>query len=663
MNIVLKVNNQSIETSGLTKDYREAICEYVWNGFEANAKNVAISFTQNVMTGIDSITVSDDGDGIIFDELSDTFGAFLVSQKNSLSLKAKTKANKGKGRFSFGVFSTLATWYTKYKDGNDIYAYTIKLDSANKQDIVCDDIPQKISDLNTGTIVTFYNIHDMSIDDISVDKVEDYLLSEFSWFLYLFKDRHLSINGVNIDYNKHINIDYSDSVIFNIANNSFQVDLIVWKEKIKEKFCCYFMSSANVLKGSDTTTFNRNTIDFNHSVFVKSSMFDDKSSVCFDSYEQTTLLNNDEQRFVFKELKIKIQTLIESKLTSYMTTKADEEIFKMINERKTFPVFSNDEYGKIKKRDMIRVTKGLYCTEPRLFYKLKDIQEKSLLGFLNLLLNSEERENILSVVEQIVDLSPKQRASFADMLRKSNLENIIETIQFVEDRYKVIETLKTLIYDLTKFTNEREHIQSIIENHYWLFGEQYNLVSADVTMKKALESYINLLYGASSPEKTLSQIEDANRRMDIFMCGARKVEDQFERPMEENIVIELKAPNVSLSLKVFRQIEDYMNYIRKEPQFISIKRKWKFIAVCRTIDEDVKAKYKAFEHFGKIGLVDKIDEYEIYALTWDDIFTSFDLRHSFMLDKLKFNRDELVKKISDDEKNRETVNDLASKIV
>ena len=82
-----------------------------------------------------------------------------------------------------------------------------------------------------------------------------------------------------------------------------------------------------------------------------------------------------------------------------------------------------------------------------------------------------------------------------------------------------------------------------------------------------------------------------------------------------------------------------------------------------TIDEDVKAKYKAFEHFGKIGLVDKIDEYEIYALTWDDIFTSFDLRHSFMLDKLKFNRDELVKKISDDEKNRETVNDLASKIV
>ena len=111
-----------------------------------------------------------------------------------------------------------------------------------------------------------------------------------------------------------------------------------------------------------------------------------------------------------------------------MSTKADDEINKMINERKTFPVFSNDSYGEIKKKDLIRVTKGLYCTEPKLFYKLKEIQEKSLLGFLNLLLSSEERENILSIVEQIVELTPRQRASFASILKKTKLENIIDTI-------------------------------------------------------------------------------------------------------------------------------------------------------------------------------------------------------------------------------------------
>ena len=663
MNIQLSVNNQSVETSGLPKDYREAICEYIWNGFEANAKNVKISFEENELTGVESISIEDDGDGIAFDDLSETFGAFLVSKKNSLSLKAKTKANKGKGRFSFGIFSTSAKWKTKYKDGEVVRSFSIMLDSANKQNVVFDDEPLIIDSTTTGTIVTFYNIHDVTTADISYDNFEDYLLSEFAWFLYLFQDRHLFINGVCLDFNKHINSEFSDSININVSKYQFKIDLIVWKEKIKEKFCCYFMSSTDELKGTDTTTFNRNTVDFNHSVFIKSPLFDTMELVCFDSSEQLTLLKDDEQRVIFRELKQRVQDLIENKLSIYMSTKADDEINKMIKERNTFPVFSNDSYGEIKKKDLIRVTKGLYCTEPKLFYKLKEIQEKSLLGFLNLLLSSEERENILSIVEQIVELTPQQRASFASILKKTKLENIIDTIQFVENRYKVIEVLKTLIYDLTKFTNERDHIQNIIETHYWLFGEQYNLVSADATMKRALESYINILYGASSPSGTLTPDEDNNRRMDIFMCGARQIENQFEHSLEENIVVELKAPSINLSLKVLRQIEDYMNYIRKQPQFASIKRRWKFITVCKQVADDVKAKYKSFEHFGKIGLVEKVDEYEIYALTWDDIFTSFDLRHGFMLNKLKFNRDELIKTISKDNQSRDTVNTLVANVV
>ena len=196
MNIQLSVNNQSVETSGLPKDYREAICEYIWNGFEANAKNVKVSFEKNELTGVESISIEDDGDGIAFDDLSETFGAFLVSKKNSLSLKAKTKANKGKGRFSFGIFSTSAKWKTKYKVGEVVRSFSIMLDSANKQNVVFDDEPLIIDSTTTGTIVTFYNIHDVTTADISYDNFEDYLLSEFAWFLYLFQDRHLFINGV-----------------------------------------------------------------------------------------------------------------------------------------------------------------------------------------------------------------------------------------------------------------------------------------------------------------------------------------------------------------------------------------------------------------------------------------------------------------------------------
>lgn len=36
MIIPVSVKNQSIDSSGITSDYKAAISEYIWNGFEAN---------------------------------------------------------------------------------------------------------------------------------------------------------------------------------------------------------------------------------------------------------------------------------------------------------------------------------------------------------------------------------------------------------------------------------------------------------------------------------------------------------------------------------------------------------------------------------------------------------------------------------------------------
>ena len=38
MIIPVSIKNQSIDSSGITSDYKTAISEYIWNGFEADAK-------------------------------------------------------------------------------------------------------------------------------------------------------------------------------------------------------------------------------------------------------------------------------------------------------------------------------------------------------------------------------------------------------------------------------------------------------------------------------------------------------------------------------------------------------------------------------------------------------------------------------------------------
>ena len=452
-----------------------------------------------------------------------------------------------------------------------------------------------------------------------------------------------------------------------ISRIPFKIALIVWNEKITENFSVYFLDEEGVVRSKDTTTFNRNTVNFNHSVFVTSPFFLGRDGITLKGKRveldgQTALNEYDEDKKVLKELSKEIQDVIEESLHKHMAAQVDKAIARM-EARDSFPTFPNDFYGALRKKDLVQVTKEIYRIQPRIFHNLKPIQEKSLLGFLNLLLSSEERENVLSIIDEIVQLSPKQREEFASVLKRTHLENIIATIRFIEDRYKVIEVLKTIVFDCAGYANERDHVQKIVEQHYWLFGEQYHLVTADKRMQKALEEYLYLLYGDKAPNPVLTPDEEELRRMDIFACAARNTEDANGSAIQENLVVELKAPKVVLTKAVLRQIEDYMDYVRKQPLFNSQYRRWKFIAVCSAVDDDVKARYDSQKSKGKKGLVAEIDNYEVYALTWDDVFQSFDLRHAFLLDKLKMDKEAIAAEIAQtagDEKSKDTADALTA---
>ncbi len=654
MKLGLSVKSQSVETSGITKDYKEALCEYIWNGFEANATRVELEFVYNELGGVSEVIIRDNGDGIDYKTIEDTFGTFLASQKSDQSLQIKSRVNKGKGRFSFLSFSSNATWETVFSTKDENMIYNISIDSKSKNE--CDIGDPRPSEKSTGTVVTITGIDNLLNEDVSFEELEDIMLKTFAWFLYLNKEKGITllISGKPVDYKKYINSELSMTQEVTIDHINFTVTLIVWLEKIKENFCVYYLNNGNLVCGKDTTTFNRNTVNFNHSVFVQSGYFDNKKDVSLGGISshnsvQMALESIENENRILQKLKKKIQQIIEICLSNYMSQQADNAIAEMMN-RNSFPSFSDDFYGGLRKRDLITVTKELYKLDSRIFYKLKPVQEKSLLGFLNLLLSSEERENVLSIVESVVELSSEQRANFATILKRTRLENIISTIKFIEDRYSVIEGLRNIIFDNAHYANERDNIQKIIEQHYWLFGEQYHLVTADKRMQNALQEYLYMLYGDAMPNTELIPDEEANRRMDIFACGSRRTEDSFETQIEENLVVELKAPGITLNKRILRQIEDYMDFIRRQPKFNSQYRRWKFIAVCREVDEDVKSRYVSEQAQGKKGLVVKIDNYEIYALTWDDIFKSFELSHSFVLDKLKMDRDEIAKELQKKQK-------------
>ncbi len=629
------LNNDSFDRAGITKDCKDAVCEYIWNSFEAGASKVSVFMTGSPLREAMSLVVADNGTGIAFDNLDKTFGTFLSSLKNNATMRLKSQSNKGKGRFSYLSFSHSAEWHTVYRTDEKLMQYTISTNSANRSQFDTTE-PVDVADVTeTGTTVTFSLEDSDTVDLLSFGAMKQKLLEEFAWYLFLNKDKGyvLEYTGIPLDISEYIRTDLSCNCPCKIGNHDFSIDVVVWNSSVSNSSKIYYRTEKGEIAATRNTSFNKNTVNFYHAVFVSSKHFvpdmfipaeDDGGQTEIDAFSQA------EQRSVFRELNKQIRTLVADVLKAFLVQQADAELSKM-EQKGNFPRFADDEYGKLRKKDFETVTRELYCVEPRIFHKLNDTQEKSLLGFLNLLLSSEERENVLQIVEQVVNLTSEQRKSFADVLKRSQLQYIVEAISIIEKRVSVIEALKKIVFDYTEFANERDHVQKLIEQHFWLFGEQYHMLTADKNMRVALCEFEKIT--AQEPSDNVHAISDkeALQRMDIFLYSQQVLNNSDS----EMLIVELKAPHVKLSIDVFNQIVRYANTIRKEPRFTGSNRVWKFYAVCAEVEDDVKVKYKNFEHHGKKGLVDIIENFELYALSWDDVFQAFEARHSFLLGKLR----------------------------
>lgn len=653
----VSLNNNSFDRAGITKDCQDAVCEYIWNGFEAGASKVCVSIHGTPLEESMSLVVADNGSGIPYNDLAETFGTFLASTKDSSTIRIKSQSNKGKGRFSYLSFSFSAEWSTIYNDAGQLMHYSIRTNSADKGHFDTSEPLLDSSVSETGTTVEFPLVDSDTIDQLSFSSMKQKLLEEFAWYLHLNKMKGYTLEymGETLDISEYINADLSKIQTETIKGFSFEINVVVWNNNIANSSKIYYLSDSGEIIGAENTSFNKNKVGFYHAVFISSSYFkpnmflvlnsdDDEAQIVIDSDAQS------DQRIILRSLKKTISSLVSTILKSFLVCQADEKLTQM--ERKgNFPPFGDDEYSKLRKKDFEAVTRELYCVEPHIFYKLSDTQERSLLGFLNLLLTSDERENVLQIVEQIVSLTPEQRKSFAGILQRSQLQYIVDAISIIERRITVIEELKRIVFDASSFANERDHIQKLIEQHFWLFGEQYHLLTADKNLTSSLREFEYITETDNVTHKELS-ISDrqARQRIDIFLYTQRIQEDNAS----EMLIIELKAPHVKLSLDVFNQIVRYANTLRKEPRFASTNRLWKFFAVCSEVEDDVKVKFDNFKQHGKKGLADIIGNFELYALSWDDVFQSFEAQHNFMLSKLKLDYSQITSELGFDNKSLES---------
>ncbi|RCV64837.1 DNA topoisomerase VI, subunit B [Methanophagales archaeon] len=651
------VKRVQIKTKGikniLTKiNIPQAVSEYIWNGFDAGATKVELNYEPKENGNLRKLIIIDNGFGIPEDQLDKKFGPFHQSEKIQDETKEKNKSlphgYRGIGRLTFYQFANFAKWATIYSKNGKNHKYQIEVNSDNlenylpkSEDIVDEPVE---TDEPIGTIVEFDGfiiIHDNRRN--VCEEIIRYLKREFCWFLELFQSRgySLKINGKELDYSPIIIKNISKT--YEVPNNreNFNVKYVLWDEMINKEYSYYYYldNDGNELF-KETTTLNNQGDNFYHSVYVSSDYFknfyfskigDDKQKAISENMNSET----------FKYLK----SVLEKELYNLRKPFLKENSSKIVDEFAQYNVDlvireGDDDFVKFKKEELRNVVCELYQIQPKIFAKLNIEQKRTFIGLLKLLLDSDERDSLISIIGKVIDLSREERQELDNILKTNQLNRIVKTIKLISGRYRVVEALKQLVFNHDFGANERNHLQPLIKNNYWIFGEQYSLASADEDFQSALKKY---LYVLDEKERDTSlEHENKKDRMDIFLCKRDLTSDS-----NHNIIVELKHPtNIRLGEKEVSQVKRYMRTIRSIDEFNDPTSKWDFILVGNKFDSTDYIQYelKSMEKNGRSGLIHEPDgQFSFYVKTWSQIVNEFEKRHDFLNKKLKIEKKSLIK--------------------
>lgn len=632
-----------ISTKGISKflkSYTEekSISEYIWNGFDAEADTVEIITTENEIGQIEQIVITDNGKGIEFEKLPLKFRPFYHSEKSSDNTikTSKFRGKNGLGRLTFFCFADNAKWETVYST-----------ESGNKK-FEIDILGQELEKFNTtqpidtseqnGTKVILYNIK----KSINIEEIKKYLVLEFGWYLKLYSNKTLKVNGEIIDFNQNV-IDQEQYTIKDERETFlYEIEFIQWDKKINDEYSrYYFIDSNGVELFKETTTLNKKGDSFFHSVYVKSELFDnfhfsknsEDNQMVIEGYSKSS----EEFKFLIKE----IDKYLKSKRKPYLSVVAqnlinnyeDENIFPEYNEKNLMETYKHQE--------LVNLVSVVCEKEPKIFSQLNKEQKKTLVRLFDLIIENGDTNSLYKILEQVIDLDDDEREELSNLLDNSSLSNITKTIKLIQDRYKAVAELKELIYNPELKANEVEHLQKVIEKHYWLFGEEYSLVTAEEPdFEEALRRYLYLL--EDEDDKVKIDSEDKRKQMDIFA-----VRRNINNGKIQNIVIELKHPaNVRLGKKHLDQVQVYMNTILKESRFNNHDEEWCFYLVGTEFDSSgyLEACLKNAREKNEKGLVWDVDNYKIYVKKWSEIFSDFELKHNFLQEKLQLQKDKLIER-------------------
>jgi hypothetical protein len=623
LNLLAKQDFLEREASG--RDPIKAISELVWNSLDADATTIEVVFERNPLGGLMSIKVIDNGVGITPARASHDFANLGDSWKRQAHRTASGRAihgKEGRGRLRFFSLAQRAQWHTTFATPDGLASQKLEIHSKSLErcEVVELDAPAAHA---TGTTVELTMLKE-TFDWLTTPDAFRQFSTIFAPYILQYPNAKIWWNGFDVDPNVTIDrwkdlphrvVQLADRTI-----DDLRLKVIEWTMG-SETRQIHFGGEDAIVLGSQPAHVTAPGFAF--SAYAYSSFFQEIAD-----HNLLELDNLTDPDFMI------VLTHIRGELTDYFRTRISEQSLGVIQDLKdagAYP-YEGEPKDEIERRERQVFDIATYAVNSysRDFTRAEPSLKRMTLTLLKEAIKHNPDE-LTTILRAVVDLPKAKQAEFSSLLKKTELGNIIGASSMIADRVTALGVLRSMVFD-NKFRNtvkERGELDVLVRDNTWIFGEQFHITLAETGLTKVMNRVAEEL-GTKRKGRKVTKKDGKVGRVDCFLGRSVPHADASKL---EFLMIELKRPSLKLGRKELDQVEDYVNAIKSEAEYLHTDTTWNFYLIATEFDPEIEG--RIYQKDRPHGLFLFGDNFKFWIKTWAEIVRESDARLKFVQDKLR----------------------------
>ena len=153
-------------------------------------------------------------------------------------------------------------------------------------------------------------------------------------------------------------------------------------------------------------------------MYIESDFFDQFEQADIAISSESNLFSEKEQQVIYRKLLAELRDFLERKQKKYIREQAVTVKLEELEKKNLLPHYSSSDIDVNRKRILLSLIQELYIADPRAFVGIKADLIRTYLGLLDLLLQTDRKQDIVPLFENAIALSEKERDTIRKILER-----------------------------------------------------------------------------------------------------------------------------------------------------------------------------------------------------------------------------------------------------